>query len=244
MQYPRAGGKRKPEGATAGHVSRSRSVYTTLRDRIVHGRLPAHARLVETKLAHALRVSRTPVRDALAQLVRDGFVVAARGSRRLELIVAPLTADGVEEIWALIGGIEAAAASRIDLLRPRDRVALADRLTAVNRALTALGVHGGADPDRYAELQGAFHGALVTACGGDRIRAAHEAVRPHVARYERARAVVAHRASRESLAEHAAIIRAIRRGRGDQACNAVLRHWLNAARRTAALVASTDGAPA
>ncbi len=45
-----------------------------LRDMIADGRLTGGTRVTETELAHALRVSRTPVREALAQLQGEGLV--------------------------------------------------------------------------------------------------------------------------------------------------------------------------
>lgn len=51
-----------------------RYVYDALLDAIVHGRLVPGTRLVLDDLAEQLKVSRTPIRDALARLTSEGLV--------------------------------------------------------------------------------------------------------------------------------------------------------------------------
>jgi len=53
-------------------------VYRRMREELQSGVLAPGARLVETQLAEAYGVSRTPVREALLQLAREG-VLAAEG---------------------------------------------------------------------------------------------------------------------------------------------------------------------
>lgn len=52
---------------------RGSSVYTTLRDMAISYQFKPGERLSESELAERLGVSRTPVREALARLVIDGF---------------------------------------------------------------------------------------------------------------------------------------------------------------------------
>jgi DNA-binding GntR family transcriptional regulator len=49
-------------------------VHTILEERILDGRLPPGERLVETELARQLGVSRGPIREALHQLAREGWL--------------------------------------------------------------------------------------------------------------------------------------------------------------------------
>src|ERR1700731_3097305 len=49
-------------------------VVPTLREAIVEGLLPPGSRLSEVQLAKQLNVSRTPMREAFAQLEREGLV--------------------------------------------------------------------------------------------------------------------------------------------------------------------------
>lgn len=49
-------------------------VYTSLRDELLGGDIPAAERLTEPKLSKRFGVSRTPIRDALTRLVSDGLL--------------------------------------------------------------------------------------------------------------------------------------------------------------------------
>src|SRR5882757_220869 len=76
--------------------SRSGPAYQGLADGIrmliVDGRLPVGARLPsERALAEALRVSRTTVTAAYAQLGEDGYLVARRGARSITALPAAPT---------------------------------------------------------------------------------------------------------------------------------------------------------
>src|SRR5256886_15482523 len=62
----------KPESLT-------QIVYQTLRDAIISKRLPPGERVSEASLARQLRVSKTPVREALLRLQAIGLVEAAGG---------------------------------------------------------------------------------------------------------------------------------------------------------------------
>ena len=52
--------------------SRADHAYVMLRDLIVRGSLAPGSRIIETDVAERLGVSRTPVRDALRQLLQEG----------------------------------------------------------------------------------------------------------------------------------------------------------------------------
>jgi len=69
--------------------------YETLKHAIITGKLPAGSRIVETAYAEQLHISRTPLREALRKLERDGLVeyVVRRG-----VIVRAFTLEDVEEI--------------------------------------------------------------------------------------------------------------------------------------------------
>lgn len=58
-------------------------VYQTLRDRLMHGYGSPNARIVEKDLTEQLGVSRTPVREALARLAHEGFLIATRYGYKL-----------------------------------------------------------------------------------------------------------------------------------------------------------------
>lgn len=84
-------------------IDLSESVAERLRELIVAGDLAEGERLAERDLAERLNVSRTPVREALAELQREGFV-APLGRRGL--CVTTTSKRHAEELYPLIGIIE------------------------------------------------------------------------------------------------------------------------------------------
>ena len=75
-------------------------------DAICRGSLAPGVALGEKELANQLGISRTPLREALVALERDGFVVS---SPRRSFTVAPLVASEMSELYSLIGNLEAFA---------------------------------------------------------------------------------------------------------------------------------------
>lgn len=82
------------------------AVYQALRQGIVHGDPPPGARLRSDALAKELRVSRTPVREALRKLEAEGLVAHA-GSR---LIVRAWSEQDLTELFYVREALEGMAA--------------------------------------------------------------------------------------------------------------------------------------
>lgn len=102
------------------------SAYDSLKAMIITGQLPPGSRLTEIDLAEKLSVSRTPIREALNRLERDGLVVSrlrhgyavkefdlnmfreafavreALDAYATELACANITADGKRRLRALV----------------------------------------------------------------------------------------------------------------------------------------------
>lgn len=83
------------------------NVYSVLRRLIVQGQFQPGAKILEGRVAKALGVSRTPVREALRRLEYEGLVVTRPGySTR----VTTLTSNDIEQIYPLIAVMEGLAA--------------------------------------------------------------------------------------------------------------------------------------
>lgn len=85
----------------------SDKAYQTLLDEIVEGSLPPGTVLAEVEQAARLGVSRTPLREALSHLRKDGLVepLAGRG-----LIVTAVSVDDIVELYELRQPLEQQAA--------------------------------------------------------------------------------------------------------------------------------------
>ena len=72
--------------------------YEQLKHAIITGQIPAGSRIVETIYAEQLHISRTPLREALRRLERDGLVeyVLHRG-----VVVRAFTIEDIDEIFTI-----------------------------------------------------------------------------------------------------------------------------------------------
>lgn len=72
--------------------------YEQLKHAIITGQIPAGSRIVETAYADKLHISRTPLREALRKLEKDGLVeyVLHRG-----VVVRAFTIEDIEEIFTI-----------------------------------------------------------------------------------------------------------------------------------------------
>lgn len=106
---PGEAGARQGRG-TSGIVVRTLAerVFEIVREQIVTGRLVDNAPIRQDALATELGVSKIPLREALARLEHEGLLTshANRG-----YFVQPMSADRVEEIYALRISIEPRAAA-------------------------------------------------------------------------------------------------------------------------------------
>jgi DNA-binding GntR family transcriptional regulator len=122
-------------------------VARRLRDAIITGRLAEGERLVETVLAEQFGVSRSPVREALTQLMGEGLVVDGSSARGTYVWV-PTPAD-VDEIFSVRAMIETLAAEWvIDRLTEADFDQLDARMAEQERAIARCDLLRIIDEDR------------------------------------------------------------------------------------------------
>ena len=86
------------------------SAYVQLRAEILNCELPPGAEIREAELATRLQVSKSPVRDALMRLEREGLVITMprQGYR-----VAPISLTDVQDMFHLRAALERACMERI-----------------------------------------------------------------------------------------------------------------------------------
>lgn len=88
--------------------SLTEQAYAVLRNRIITGEMAPGTEVSEPELAEQLKVSKTPVREALARLCVEGFMEAypRRGYR-----VTPVTVKDMNDLFAIRGMLEGTAAA-------------------------------------------------------------------------------------------------------------------------------------
>ncbi len=218
------------------------TVYGEIRDLIVRGRIAPEKRLVEKEMAARFGVSRTPVRDALNRLRHEGYVRDAGSGAKTRLEVAPLARSDVDELWPILGQLEAEAIQRAAELPPENRRRLTDEMRRVNRALLEAALEPSPDPDVLMDLQSGFHRVFVDRTGGPWVRRVYAYIRPHAERYEWVYGSLGDADIPKSVEEHEEIIDLVDRGDGPGARRAVVEHWRTSQARTGSLIARLEGA--
>nr|WP_235952916.1 GntR family transcriptional regulator [Salipiger sp. PrR002] len=133
-------------------IRTAESIFDTLVDRIVAGRMQPGEPLAEQALAEQFGVSRTPVREALHRLEQANL--AERGARRA-FVVRKMKAGDLAELFEAVGEVESVLAALA-----------AHRMTEIERqhmqAILEEGKSCGDDAERYSAINARFHATLKT----------------------------------------------------------------------------------
>ena len=185
-------------------------VYQTLRANVRNGKILPGQALQEVQLAAQLGVSRTPVRQALFRLQHEGFVeVLFRSGWR----VLPFDFNQFEELYDLRMVLETTAAHRLCEDALKVNPALLDDLVAIWLVSPE---QRSSDTVQVAQWDEAFHCALVAAAGNAEMARVHRDVTERIRVIRRLDFTKQPRID-ATYEEHAKILKAIQRRRGDQA---------------------------
>jgi DNA-binding GntR family transcriptional regulator len=143
------------------------SVYRVLKSDIFEFRLLPGTRFSENEVAARSRVSRTPVREALFRLEREGYLQVHPKSG---WSVRPLDFDLLDHLYDLRLVLETAAVQRLCAGDPKAALAGVVKiwLVAPKSRLT--------DGARVARLDEEFHATLVDAAGNPELARVHQSI--------------------------------------------------------------------
>jgi DNA-binding GntR family transcriptional regulator len=196
-------------------ITRAEELRLQLADQIVRGALKPGMALEETDVARRFNVSRTPVREALRQLVASGLVEARahRGAVVAQPSLERLGAmfEAMAELEALCAGLAA------ERMAPVER----HRLEAVHEELRGLS-HAG-NPERFHEVNERFHNTIYAGSHNGYIAEIALATRVRVQPFRRAQFRNLGRLAK-SHAEHDRVVVAILRGNRAGAAAAMRAH--------------------
>lgn len=171
-----------------------------LRELIISLRLEPGERVSDVAWAERLGVSRTPVREALLQLADEELVEVVP---QLGTFVAPISTAAVREAQFIREALEVAALRlAVERLGDADLASLEDNIAAQRDAQAA---H---DPERFYELDEAFHRRLVDATQLPNVWRVAERSRAHLNRVRRL-SLPEPEVIRGLVAEHAEIAAAL-----------------------------------
>lgn len=199
------------------------SVYEAVKELVMDQHIEPGARVNIDQLARDLKVSPTPVREALARLEMDGLVI--KEPLRGYSIAPILDAASFEQLYEVRGLIEPFAARRAAERADRRLVtALQREVDAMTRTIEGLGrrkVSGYRGYRDFAWQDARFHEAIASASGNELLGDTILRLRSHLHLY---RLYYATGIGPETVAEHSAIVKAIAAGQPENAAAAMAEH--------------------
>ena len=190
----------------------SEELANTIRQMIVGGVIAPGSRINEVHLARDLGVSRTPLREAIARLVREDALVTVP---RVGAFVRPLTVEEFDQIYPIRALLDPEAL-RLAGLPSRQHVERLERLNARIGAAT--------DPDTIIALDDEWHLLLIDECPNKVLIELIQKFMRRTRRYELA--LMRERPQVDVATDtHSEIIAALRRGELDAAAK-ILKHNL------------------
>lgn len=197
-------------------------VYDHLRGEIMGDRLPPGTELSEVALSKELSVSRGPIREAMGRLAADGLVTV-RPRRGAE--VRSLTPEELIDAYQVREALEVLA---VRLAVPR--ITEAD-LAGLEELVDRMSEHAknGAISDFF-PANVAFHELLCELSGNEKLRQVHYRLAGEIGRFQ-ARTLALRGNLDDSVAEHRAILAAIRLRDAEKAAELTAAHIRVPARR-------------
>ena len=184
-------------------VSIREKVYSAVRDRVLDGTFLPGERLVENRIADQIKISRTPVREALHLLEKEGLLesIPRSGYR-----VKPLYWEEVEEICEIrIVNETLAAKWAMKRITSKELKALENNLdTAEHEVMQG-------DPKVYVHRDAEFHEILARASGSERLFELCDLLRKHMLRY-RVQGLYLPESALRAIAGHRQIFASLRSG--------------------------------
>jgi len=203
LKPPPLGFKRtsRPKTTLSRRIPFSRQVADTLRDLIIVGEIPAGSRVLERALCERLKVSRTPLREALKLLEAEGLVEISQNKGARIMLFTPTEAMNLFEV---LSGLESLAAEIAAIrMSDADLAALED----IHERMCAFYRSG--EKARYFELNTAIHAAIVRGAANPVLVATHAGLMLR-ARRGNYMAILDPMRWAEAVDEHSAIIAALR----------------------------------
>ena len=186
-------------GSPTPRANLAELAYERIKADIFDFMLPPGGRFSENEIAARIGASRTPVREALYRLSREGFLeVYAKSGWR----VLPLDFDRFDQLYDVRVVLELAA------VRKLCEGAMAPDLGAL-RQIWLVGARAREqDPHKLAAMDEAFHASLVAACGNRELARYHADITERIRIVRRLDFTQPERIGR-TYDEHAAILRAV-----------------------------------
>ncbi|MCJ7683256.1 MAG: GntR family transcriptional regulator, partial [Desulfobacteraceae bacterium] len=202
--------------AKNGSIPLKQSIHRQTRHEIIFGKVAPGERITENRLTEKFQCSRGPVREALIQLEREGFVILVPNQGAVVTKISPKEVEDFYTLLELLEGkaVEWAAAHLI--------AADINQLTDINHQLKLIFRDDKNPVERWVPLNQAFHRFFRERCGNEKMNWIIEEIRLRITRHRYTSLAVT--ALDDYLKDHEAIIEAIRQGNPGKAREAMETH--------------------
>ena len=199
--------------------------YEILKDAIIYRRLKAGQIYSQDRICEDLNISRTPVREALLELRKEGYVSFLRG-RGIEILpVDQKEANDIMELRKIleISGCRLAAERASECQIKEIKFYIDQMAIQLKKSYTSTQLY---------KLDRSFHKKVCAATNNSWLLEMVERCREHYLRVENQEAFNSIAFSKEIVAEHFDIYCAIRQKNGDLAAQSMKKHLDNTEKRT------------
>ncbi|NPD16835.1 GntR family transcriptional regulator [Xinfangfangia sp. D13-10-4-6] len=208
---------------------RMTDAYLRIRQAILEGELPPGGRLSQVRIADRLGLSRTPVREALRLIEKEGLITSERGR---QVVISPTSMDDLDELYALRIKLDTTTVrSTVPDLTEADIAGMRDCLAQMKAS---------ADPAHFAEFDAAhraFHMIPIRLAGARHVDFSTR-LNEHAGRYRRLY-LTQPRSYQQSGEEHEAIMEACAARDGERVALLLADHF---ARIALTIIAQIDPA--
>lgn len=191
------------------------SVFSILRNAILDGKLEPGQRLVERNIAEQLKISRTPVREAIRKLEFEKLVTHIP---RKGVVVSGFTKEDIKEIQLMRVALEALSCS---IAATKIKNSELERLSSVNNKMLKEYEEG--NIDKSILMNKKFHDIICKAAESPHLYYFINTLRGYINSFTKLTYTKQGRLE-EVLEEHNRIIEALRKHDSDEAYNAAKTH--------------------
>lgn len=204
-------------------------VYERIRQAIITGQLAPDARMSQVQLAQQLGISRTPVREALRMIQREGLVEAVPGR---QVRIAPTSVQDLDQLYALRINMETfAVRNTVGRLTDED-------IAEMKQSLHEMAEHASADDfATWDRAHRRLHEVLVRPAGS-RFFALSAQLGAHAERYRR-KYLSQPQSWQPAHADHTELVTAAHARDSVRAARVLAEHYARVALSTASMVDPT-----
>lgn len=217
--------------------SLSRRAYELLKEQVIRGNLAPGERLDIHVLAQKLKISRTPIKEAINRLAQEGLVQIH--SRRATF-VSTLEPKSIQELFDIRLMIELWTAEQA--LRHPGSLNMKTIKELMGEAGSLFHPDGNFDYAVFTHCDSEFHLAIVDAAQNSRLSELYRSLHPHI-QIMRIHWGRARERAFKSHEEHRGILEALQQGNLRQTVDALTTHILNTRDYTLNLLPSILGSP-